>query len=126
MSLIDQYLTLEQEIKERALYVNNLVANYISDNDIDDDSYRFNWCGVVEISYLGFTLCGRHFILEFDDGDSYPITWNIPTDWIDMSDEEIIQDYLSELARRREIDKLTSIQKLERQANELGFILTKQ
>lgn len=126
MNLIDQYVDLEQQIKERALHVNNLVADYITENDIDDDSYRVSWCGVVNESYLDFTIAGDKIILEFDCGDGWPTEWGVPTKWLNMPDEDIIKDYLIELERRREIDKMTSIQKLERQANELGFCLVKQ
>lgn len=126
MNLIDQYNDLEHKIKESALFANNYVAEFISDNDIDDDSYRVSWCGVADTDYLDFTIAGDQIILEFDSGDAWPTTWQIPVKWIDMNYKELAEDYLSELKRRREIDKLTSIQQLERQAKELGFVLTKQ
>lgn len=47
MNLIDQYNDLEHKIKESALFANNYVAEFISDNDIDDDSYRVSWCGGI-------------------------------------------------------------------------------
>lgn len=126
MLLINQYVDLERQIKERALHVNNLVANYTMDNEIDDDSYCFGWCNVFNISHLDLAVYRQSIRLEYDDGDSCPRYWDVPTKWLDMSDEDIIKDYLIELERRREIDKMTSIQKLERQANELGFCLVKQ
>lgn len=126
MSLIDQYLTLENQIKERALDVNNLVADYIQEKDIDDDRYRVSWCNISDAEYLELMYSGKEVVLEYDNGDGWPSQWCVPTHWLDMSDEDIIQDYLSELNKRRETDKLTSIQQLERQANELGFVLTKQ
>lgn len=126
MSLIDQYLDLEKQIKERALYVNNLVADYISENDIDDDSYRVSWCNIADVYYLELMFSGDTLVLEYDDGDGWPTQWAVPVRWLDMSDEEIIQDYLSELSKCKETDKLTAIQKLERQAAELGFCLVKQ
>lgn len=126
MNLIDQYTDLENKIKQNALYANNLVAEYITDNRINDDSYRVSWCGVADNLYLDFTIAGDKIILEFDNGDGWPTTWEVPVSWIDMSDNEVTKDYLQELDRRREVDKMTSIQKLERQANELGFCLVKQ
>ena len=128
MNLIDQYLDLEQQIKERALHANNLIANYTMDNGIDGDSYRFGWCGVADVSHLDLIIYGQTIRLEYDDGDSCPSYWEVPVTWVGLeySDKDIIECYLSELNRRREIDKLTSIQQLERQANELGFCLVKQ
>lgn len=126
MNLIDQYTDLEQQIKERALHVNNLIANYTMDNDIDDGSYCFGWCGVFNASSLDLVMYGDKIRLEYDDGDTCPNHWDVPASWLELSDEDIIKDYLVELDRRREIDKLTSIQKLERQVKELGFCLVKQ
>lgn len=126
MSLIDQYIDLEKQIKERALYVNNLVADYTMDNHIDDDSYRVSWCNIADADYLELMYSGDTVVVEYDDGDGWPSQWQVPVRWLDMSDEEIIQDYLSELSKCIETDKLTAIQKLERQANELGFCLVKQ
>lgn len=126
MNLIDQYITLENQIKERALDVNNLVADYIQEKAIDDDSYHISWCNISDAEYLELMYSGKEVVLEYDDGDGWPTQWTVPTHWLDMSDEDIIDDYLVELNRRREIDKLTSIQQLERQANELGFCLVKQ
>lgn len=126
MSLIDQYLDLEKQIKERALYVNDLVASYIQENEIDDDSYRIPWCNIADADYLELMYSGDTVVLEYDDGDGWPSQWCVPARWLDMSDEDVIKDYLVELERRREIDKMTELKKLERQANELGFCLVKQ
>lgn len=126
MSLIDQYLTLQQEIKERALHVNNLVADYTMDNEIDDDSYCFGWCGVFSVGHLDLAIYGDTVRLEYDDGDSCPSYWEVPTDWIGLSDSQVIKAYLVELERRRQYDKMTELSKLERQAKELGFSLVKQ
>lgn len=126
MSMIDQYLDLEKQIKERALYVNNLVSDYIIENDIDDDSYRVSWCNIADADYLELMYSGDTVVVEYDDGDGWPLTWDVPVKWLDMSDEDVIKDYLSELSKCKETDKLTAIQKLERQAKELGFCLVKQ
>lgn len=126
MNLIDQYLDLEKQIKERALYVNDLVAGYIQENEIDDDSYRIPWCNIADADYLELMYSGDTVVLEYDDGDGWPSQWCVPARWLDMSDDDVIKAYLVELERRREVDKLTSIQKLEQQANELGFCLVKQ
>ena len=126
MSLIDQYLDLEKQIKERALYVNDLVADYIQEKVIDDDSYRVSWCNIADADYLELMYSGDTVVLEYDDGDGWPSRWDVPARWLDMSDEDVIKDYLVELERRREIDKMTELKKLERQANELGFCLVKQ
>lgn len=126
MNLIDQYLDLEKQIKERALYVNNLVADYTMDNHIDADSYHVSWCNIADVYYLELMFSGDTLVLEYDDGYGWSSQWQVPVRWLDMYDEEIIQDYLSELSKCKETDKLTSIQKLERQAAELGFVLSKQ
>lgn len=124
MSLIDQYIDLENQIKERALDVNNLVADYIQEKDIDDDSYHVSWCNISDAEYLELMYSGKEVVLIYDDG--YTTQWEVPAHWLDMSDEDVIDDYLIELNKRREIDKLTSIQQLECQANDLGFCLVKQ
>ena len=126
MSLIDQYLDLEKQIKERALYVNNLVAEYITENRIDDDNYRVSWCNIADVNHLEFAIIVNKVILSYLDEEGWDTQWEIPVKWIDMSNNDILEDYLVELENRRMIDKMTSIQKLERQAKELGFVLSKQ
>ena len=126
MNLINKYLDLEKQIKERALYVNNLVADYITEEDIDDDSYRVSWCNIADADYLELMYSRHTVVLEYDDGYGYQTQWDVPAKWLDMSDEDVIKDYLVVLERRREIDKLTSIKKLERQANNLGYKLVEK
>lgn len=83
---ISTFLELQEAIKAEALRINNL----LSDADTEGVS-NYRWCGVFNESSLDIEICERSISLSYkipyeDDIER----WTIPTDYIGLSDEEIL------------------------------------
>lgn len=121
-NLIEQYTTLHNQIKERAVHINKLLSDCEMPEHLGGCGMLF--CG-VELDSLGMTLDRNNITLEyFVPWEDYSDTWTIQLEWIDMEDDDIISAYISQCGNEYQVEQQREINRLKNMAELYGYMLT--
>ena len=120
-NLIEQYTLLHNQIKERAVYINNLLSEAEMPEHLDGGML---FCG-VELDSLGMTIDRNDITLEyFVPWEDYSDTWTIQLEWTDMEDDDIISAYVAQCESEYQVEQQREINRLKNMAELYGYMLT--
>lgn len=123
-NLIDQYQALHTKIKERVLYINNMLYGVALPDHLK--GYSKDFCG-VEIDELHMKMWGGYITLtHYPPYDDYEDKWEVLAGYVDMDDATIITEYLSECERKWQVEKKLILHRLQHDAKVFGYTLTEK
>ena len=125
-NLMEQHQLLRTKIIERAIHINNMlhelylpVGIYLHDVDYCGYSSEDLW----DSSLNGLTTIQLIYHVPYEDYDE---TWEIPSGYIDMTDEDICKDFIKRYTEQSDRNKLHKIDLLKREAEYLGYDLVEK
>lgn len=123
--LIDQYQTLRNTIIERAIHINNMLYDLELPDELE--GYHPSYCG-VQVEYLRNSVINEYIVnlIYPDPYDDYEETWDIPSSYIDMTDEDICEDFVKRYTEQSNRNKQHKIDLLKREAEYLGYDLVEK
>lgn len=124
MSLIEQYKQLHKTILERAVYINNL----IKDMPVRDDLAEYKPNRIYGSgSDLVLSVEGNELVLSYYESyENYTEYWKVSEEYLDMSDEDIKQDWIKWAEHLHEAHLYKRTNDLKREAELLGYELVKK
>lgn len=123
--LIDKYQTLRNTIIERAIHINNMLYDLELPDELE--GYHPSYCG-VQVEYLRNSVINEYIVnlIYPDPYDDYEETWDIPSSYIDMTDEDICEDFVKRYTEQSNRNKQHKIDLLKREAEYLGYDLVEK
>lgn len=120
-NLIEQYEELHNKVKERALYINDMLAELELPEHLENFSTPY--CGVMaealnmKVWYNCITLTYSPSYEDWED------QWHVNKDWIDMEDADVIAAYLQNRDSAYQIERQHDLERLKREAEMFNMML---
>lgn len=123
MTLVEQYKQLHNTITERAIYINDMIAQMDVDEHLQD--YLPDYCGVCK-EVVDLCVSYNVVMLSYVDCDDYTTHWYVNSDYIDMSDKDVKAHYLQTIKDKHEIAMAHKLRNLKEDAKMFGYKLVKE
>lgn len=120
-NLIEQYEAIHNKVKERALYINDMLAQLELPEHLENS--RTPHCGVMvedlsmKVWYNCVTLT---YLPPYED---YEEQWHVNKDYIDMEDGDVVPTYIKYLEDCYQIEKQHDLKRLKREAEVYNMML---
>lgn len=123
MTLVEQYKQLHNTITERAIYINDMLAQMDVAEHLQE--YLPDYCGVCK-EVVQLCVSFNVVMLSHVDYDDYTTHWYVNSDYIEMSDEDVKAHYLQVIKNKHEIAMAHKLRNLHGDAKMFGYKLVKE
>lgn len=125
-NLMEQHRLLRTKIIDRAIHINNMLHElYLPDGVY---LHEIDYCGYSSEDLWDSNLHGLPNIqlIHHMPYEDYDETWDIPSSYIDMYDEDICEDFVKRHTEQSNRNKKHKVDMLKREAEYLGYDLVEK
>ena len=120
-SLIEQYEALHNQVKARAVYINDMLAELKLPEHLQNFSTPYCGSTAEDLNMeVGDNRITLSYLPPFED---YEDEWHINKDYIDMRDSAVIDVHFKYLESCYQKEKQHDLERLKREANLYGMML---
>lgn len=121
--MIEQYKQLHKHIKERAIYINDMLAEMDVAEHLQE--YLPKYCGVCSEA-VNMCVSYNVIMLSYTDYDDYTTHWYVDAAYIDTPDEAIKTYHLDVIESEYNKDMAHKLRNLHEDAKMFGYRLVKE